>query len=206
MVSLRHEIEYRVSIRPQMMLLRRLFEINIRDYSINDILDNVFNLWRHTVIRIVFLQVPKYSKPNETSINLMVLAHKETPSIIWVDDEIEDLSTALFEEIGRTLKNASRDDGIFDLKVKGSVTLRRWQSNIKPEQYFKNTKVSRESDTLLIDKQIRSQKIPPYIMDEFSMMETFFDRIRGSTYAFIAFLFTQIGLGVFVNWLSNRIP
>lgn len=206
LVSLRHEIEYRVSIRPQVMLLRRLFERKIRDYSINDILDNVFNLWRHTVIRIVFLQVPKYSKPNETSINLMVLAHKETPSIIWVDDEIEDLSNALFEEINRALKNASRGDGIFDLKVKGSVTLRRWQSNIKPEQYFKNTKVSRESDTLLIDKQIRSQKIPPYIMDEFSMMETFFDRIRGSTYAFIAFLFTQIGLGVFVNWLSNQIP
>ena len=105
-ISLRNEMEWRKGYRPQIIALKWLFEKGLSTYSIIQIIDNVLNVWRYTISRAILLIAPDLvfstktkAKDKDRSVQLFVITHKETPSIIWVENDIEVLSKDICEKL-----------------------------------------------------------------------------------------------------------
>ncbi|MBE7436757.1 MAG: hypothetical protein HS100_22790 [Anaerolineales bacterium] len=202
-ISLRNEMEWRKGYRPQVMALKWLFEKGLNIYSINQIIDNVFNVWRYTTSRAILLishdlLFSSGAKSRDNSVQLFVMSYKETPSIIWTENDVEILSNDIYQ---RLLKDAKK----YAWKIKNSnfFTLQRWASQATLEQYSKNTLASNNPMEFVKNKNLSNiGYFPKSLHDEFSSMTTFFDKIRGRTATFVTFLIAQVFVALLINWLN----
>jgi len=202
-ISLRNEMEWRKGHRPQVIALKWLFERGFIFYPINQIIDNVFNVWRYTTSRAVLLISHDFLFSPETknkggSVQLFVMSYKETPSIMWTENDIEVLSKDIYQKL---LSDAKK----YSWKIKNSnlFTLQRWTSKTTLEQYSKDTLASKNPIEFVKDKHLASiGYFPKSLHDEFSSMTTFFDKIRGRTATFVTFLVAQVFVAILINWLN----
>jgi hypothetical protein len=202
-ISLRNEMEWRKGYRPQVAALKWLFEKELAIYPINQIIDNVFNVWRYTISRAVILISPELllstePKSKGTTVQLFIMTYKETPSIIWTENEVELLSKDIYQ---RLLDDSKK----FRWEIKNSnlFTLQKWTSESTLEQHSKDTRASKNPIEFLRDKKITDiGYFPKSLHDEFASMTTFFDKIRGRTATFVTFLVAQVFVALLINWLN----
>lgn len=210
-VSYRHEMEWRLVERPQKKAIGWLFKKEIP--STNIIIDNMFNLFRSQVTKIVFLGESNPcdgfdEEDDQSVIHMLIVNYKETPAIVWVDDEVKVLSDRLkiainenFSEHSDKIQNHQRN---FLLRNITQFAYRTWRENITLEQYSKETYGSTCPYEAIYENQLGiTQNIPILIMNEISKASTFFDQFRGNLLTFIAFLFAQVIVAVVVNIASE---
>ncbi|MEA3344799.1 MAG: hypothetical protein U9Q78_00890 [Chloroflexota bacterium] len=208
LTSFRREMEWRRGRRPQLVALRWLFERGLNVHSVDDILDHVFNVWRYTATKAVFAREPDHSS-DDNRLLIAVLTYKETTTIIWADEEVALLSLRLFKRICNALEMdavSRKGETRWRLKKRSSTILRRWQPRPRLEQYVKNTTASNSIVTFMGGSQLDPRAdIPRYVSDQFLLMPSLFDKLRGRLSTFVVFLLTQIIVGILIDCLANQL-
>ena len=205
LVSFRDELEWRKSYYPVLIAFGWLFERGFSIHPVNQVIDYAFNFMRYTTTRAIITRPSDYffeeTRGSRKAIQLFVLTYQETPSILWVDQDIEDLS----RKINRKVVTRARKCPL-TIKYANHIILRKWQAEGTLEQYSKKTLASSDPTECLKDKKIsETGYLPKNLYEEFLSMKTFIDRIRGRTSTFIALLLAQVLLAYFTNWLKTGI-
>jgi hypothetical protein len=211
LVSFTHKADWKKVYRPQLIALGWLFSVTDSTHSADEIFDSISNFFRFTTSEVVISYVREPVNANRLGrIRITVKTFKQTPSIIWVDKEIHELSSRIDENIKRILnlpKNSkNRRQNSWSVASSSSIILRQWRQTPTLEQYAKNTFAVTNPIDLISKSQLYSSDLLPSYKDfpEYLIgVPSFFDKIRGRLYSFFAFLIGQILLGIFINWASN---
>jgi hypothetical protein len=211
LVSFTHKADWKKVYRPQLIALGWLFSITDAIHSADEIFDSISNFFRFTTTEVIISYIREPVDVNSLGrIRIIVKTFKQTPSIIWVDKEIYELSSQIDQVIRRILNKPreAKDPRRSSWKVisSSSIILRQWREKPTLEQYAKNTFAVTSPIDLISKSQLYSsdllpsyKEFPEYLIG----VPSFFDKIRGRLYAFFAFLIGQILLGIFINWASN---
>jgi hypothetical protein len=211
LVSFTHKADWKKVYRPQLIALGWLFSIADTTHSADEIFDSISNFFRFTTSEVIISYVREPVEANSLGrIRIIVKTFKQTPSIVWVDKEIYELSSQIDQEIRCVLNMPitvkSRRRFPWSVVSSSSIILRRWRETPTLEQYAKNTFVVTSPIDLISKSELYPSNLLPSYKDfsEYLIgVPTFFDKIRGQLYSFFAFLIGQILLGILINWASN---
>ena len=214
-LSYRHELEWLVKVKPQKIVRSWLGK---REYhSPNQIIDCVFNMFQNIVTKAIFLRFPEDVEKQQSPINtpnqpvliyLTVLQYRETPSIMWVNPEVEALSEKTSQQITAALSQPIGQDTQsrppWSVQYHQSVMMQNWKPKIRLEQYSKNTYGSSMPYEAVSEAQLSDGiSLPKPIMDEIAANLSFFDRFRGKMATFLAFLVFEAAIAFLINMVSS---
>jgi hypothetical protein len=188
-----------------------LFSTTDASHSADEIFDSISNFFRFTTTEVIISYVREPIDTNSLGrIRVIIKTFKQTPSIIWVDNEVYNLSNQIDEDIRHILslprERKNRKQSPWKVISSSSLILRQWREKPTLEQYAKNSFAVTSPIELISKSQLYSSDLLPSYKDfpEYLIgVPSFFDRIRGQLYSFFAFLIGQILLGIFINWASN---
>lgn len=206
-VAYKHELEWRQIMRPQYESLKWLFSKDV--YSTNQIIDYVFNIFRAKVTKAILISKQSNEiSQNADEIYLLVLNYKETPSIVWVDDEITLLSHNVHNAVHNHIQHTDEHNPKVDWNISRPVEtiVRQWQPKISLEQYSKDTPGANMPYHVIKERKIsHDEKLPADVLSEIIKAPTVFDRVRGQAFAFVSFMFFQVFIGVLINLFSDHL-
>jgi hypothetical protein len=208
-MSYKHVLEWRKVIKPQALALRWAFDEY--EYSTNMIIDNVFNLFRARVTKIILFSKQASTQRHSMTLRpfyVIVLNYKETPAIIWVDPEVEEASRAVCEQISKAFRNADELKAHTDWEICSLIktSVRKWFPKITLEQISKNTiGANIPYEIIKEDKIDQENNISADVLEEILGTPTVFDKFRGKAFAFISFMFFQIFIGIGINLFSAQL-
>ncbi|HJS20549.1 MAG TPA: hypothetical protein VJ785_17515 [Anaerolineales bacterium] len=207
LVSFSSQADWKKVYRPQLIALGWLFSTTDVSHSADEVFDSISNFFRFTTTEVIISYVREPLDVNNIGrIRIIVKTFKQTPSIIWVDKDIHELSDQLDQEIRSVLnQHNNKARPYWEVIYSSSLILRQWREKPTLEQYAKNTFAVTNPIDLISKSQLYSPGLlPSYnnFIEYLIGVPSFFDKIRGQLYAFFAFLIGQILLGIFINWAS----
>lgn len=215
-LSYRHELEWLKKSHPQKIAMGWLRENTY--HSPNQVIDYIFNIFQNTVTKVIFLRFPEpLEKPKESvgennlvEIYILVLQYKETPSIIWVNSEVELLSDLLNKEIFTVIPPTGKHDEkdcispSWKLDDHQKVIMQNWQPKIRLEQYSKNTYGSSIPYQVMNKVQLTDEiSLPAIIMNEIAANPSLFDKFKGKVSTFMAFLVFEASVAIIISLISS---
>ena len=208
LLSMKQKIEWKISYKPQQIALSWISTEDKAYHNPNEILDHISNVFRYVRVEAQFTHTAQQNTNDAGQMRVSVLCYKETPAIMWVDEEVEELSTQISTKLEKMLKGhetTGRAEACWMVKKVSNFVLRKWQPVRYLEQYSKNTYAIRDASKTLNESRFEfNNSLPNQLFNEFIEVPSFFGKVRGRIYIFLTFLIGQVMLGFFINWLSSR--
>jgi hypothetical protein len=192
LVSFTSKADWKKVYRPQLIALGWLFSTTEASHSADEIFDSISNFFRFTTTEVIISYVREPIDINNLGrIRVIIKTFKQTPSIIWVDRDVYELSNQIDQNIRYVLslpeERKNRKRSPWKVITSSSIILRQWRETPTLEQYAKNTFAVTSPIDLISKSQLYSSDLLPSHKDfpEYLIgVPSFFDKIRGQLYSF----------------------